>query len=379
MLSDRLWRNLDWVLILTVLAVEAFGLVMIGSATQVFGSLEYGYFYVQRQMIWILLGWGLIAFILTVDYNYLTRFATPLYIFMVLALLAIFIPGVGIEKLGAKRWIGIRDVFELQPSEFAKITLIITLSYHLSRIEKFDRFTDLIPVFLHAGVPMLLIMRQPDLGTSLVFLAIVFAMLFMAGAPLKWLLSVYGGGLAAVIGWIWAHTKYGIWLPLKEYQLNRLLVFINPELDRLGSGYHIIQSKIAVGSGGLFGKGIGLGTQNTLEFLPEQHTDFIFAVIGEELGFIGALLVLCGLLFLLYRAVRIVAQAKDPFGLYLATGVVAMLFFHIFTNVGMTISLMPVTGIPLPFISYGGSSLLTNSVGVGILLNVYMRRKKILF
>ncbi len=200
-----------------------------------------------------------------------------------------------------------------------------------------------------------------------------------AGARLGHMLAIYGGGLACAVGAIAAHFRWGLPLPLKDYQLKRLVVFMNPGVDPLGAGYQLRQSVIAVGSGRLFGKGLFSGTQNQLRFLPFQHTDFIFSVIGEELGFVGGACILILYLLVIWRGVRIAASAKDTFGALLATGVVSMLAFHIIVNIGMTIGVMPVTGIPLPFMSYGGTSLVTNMVGIGILLNVHVRRHRTLF
>jgi rod shape determining protein RodA len=220
------------------------------------------------------------------------------------------------------------------------------------------------------GIPFLLVLKQPDLGTSLVFLAIVFGMMFVAGISLRHLGAIVGAGLVFMPIF---------WHFLKDYQKKRLTVFLDPNVDPLGSGYHIIQSKIAIGSGMLFGKGLFNGTQSQLNFLPENHTDFIFAVIGEELGFVGATIILLLYLVLLYRGIKIAGAARDNFGTLLATGITSMIAFHLLVNVGMTAGIMPVTGIPLPLMSYGVSALTTNLVSIGILLNIYMRRQKILF
>ena len=227
---------------------------------------------------------------------------------------------------------------------------------------------------------MLLILKQPDLGTSLVFLAITFAQLFVAGANRKLLFSLFGGGFFLAVLWITLHLNFPqVWIPLKEYQLNRLIIFLDPWKDMQGAGYHVIQSQIAIGSGGFWGKGLFHGSQNQLNFLPEQHTDFIFSVLGEELGFIGALVLLVLFLALFWQLIRIGQQAKDLFGILLVTGVVAKLAFHMFINIGMTCGIMPVTGIPLPFVSYGGSAMWSNLISIGIALNVYLRRKKLTF
>jgi rod shape determining protein RodA len=223
------------------------------------------------------------------------------------------------------------------------------------------------------------VLKQPDLGTSLAFVAITLGILVAAGAPGRILAPIVVAGLGSVIGAVVAHFRWGLPLPLEDYQLKRLIVFTNPGIDPLGSGYQLRQSIIAIGSGRLVGKGLFAGTQNQLRFLPFQHTDFIFSVIGEELGFIGGIAVLTLYLFVLWRGLRIAAMARDYFGALLSVGVVSMLAFHILINVGMTLGMMPVTGIPLPFMSYGGNSMITNMAAVGLLLNVYMRRHKIVF
>lgn len=258
--------------------------------------------------------------------------------------------------------------------------MVLTLAALLRNREgKLEGWPDLVMPFIHIGLPMLLILKQPDLGTSLVFMAILLGELFMAGAPLKKLAIVYGGGLALVVAAISLHFKFGLPILLQDYQLNRLLVFLNPQADPLGAGYHVIQSTIALGSGGLFGKGLFAGTQNRLNFLPEQHTDFIFSVIAEEMGFIGILALLILFFILIYRGIRIIAQAKDMYGVLVATGVTTTFAFHVLVNVGMTAGIMPVTGIPLPMVSYGGSSMLASFFGIGLLLNVHMRHHKIQF
>lgn len=377
MLEKRLLKNLDFVTIGTVLAIMFFGLVVIRSATLAFtANSPDPYLFVRKQIASIALGWVVAFLILTSDYSGWARYAKFFY-WLNLALLAA-VKVLGYSALGATRWIKLGP-FQFQPSELAKILVIVTLATHLAKQEKVKEWRDFIPPLLHVALPLVLVLIQPDLGTSLVFIAILVGMLFMAGAPVPKLFALIGGGIAAAVGVVLAELKFGLNFPLKEFQLKRLIIFLNPESDRLGDGYHIIQSKIAVGSGGLLGKGLFFGTQNQLNFLPEQHTDFIFSVIGEELGFIGGITLILLFFFLLYRGIRAASQAREQYGTLLATGVVSMLAFHVLTNIGMTIGMMPVTGIPLPFVSYGGSSMLTNSVAIGILLNVYMRRRKILF
>lgn len=378
MLDRRLLRNLDFTLILVVLAIIIFGLVIISSATHVtqadradpFGKVE-------RQVISVILGMMLVGLMLSFNYEDLGRYAKWLYLIN-LGLL-IFVEVKGKVAGGAQSWIEFGPLV-IQPSEIIKISIIISFAHYLTQRQgKLNTFWSLIPCFVHIGIPMLLILLQPDLGTALVFMAIMFGMLFIGGANPWHLLGVITAGLATAFGVLYAHLKYGLKIPLEPYQVKRLTIFLDPYTDPAGAGYHVIQSQIAIGSGGLTGKGLFKGMQNQLNFLPAQHTDFIFSVVGEELGYIGASALLLLFLILLFRGIRIAAQAKDTFGTLLVTGVVSMITFHILVNVGMTISIMPITGIPLPFFSYGGSAMLTNMVSIGIVLNVYMRRQKLLF
>lgn len=368
MLNRRLLRNLDFVVITVTALLILISLIIIGSATHINTPSEDRYWYVQRQGLFAIFNMFVIFIILNMDYKTLSRYASFLYWFNMIMLLAVMF--IGTSALGAQRWIQIGPI-SLQPSEFSKIIMIICLANMLEkRAGQLNSFREIIPVFIYVGVPFLLVMKQPDLGTSLVFLSILFGMIFIAGISIRHLLIIIGAG-AAFMPIFWHF--------LKDYQKMRLTVFLDPNVDPLGSGYHIIQSKIAIGSGMLFGKGLFGGTQSQLNFLPENHTDFIFAVIGEELGFVGAAVVLTLYLILLYRGVKIAAAAKDNFGALLATGITSMLTFHVLVNVGMTAGIMPVTGIPLPLMSYGVSALTTNLVSIGILLNIYMRRQKIMF
>ena len=245
-----------------------------------------------------------------------------------------------------------------------------------------NNLAGMLPCFVFMGVPFILIMLQPDLGTALVYIAITFIMMYVAGANQRVLLFILLGALALIGLVLLLHFQVGLWIPLKDYQLQRLIVFINPYNDGMGgrdAGWNIIQSLVAIGSGGFAGKGLFQGSQVQLNFLPEHHTDFIYAVIGEELGFIGAGLVLVLFGVLLMRAVYIAANSRELYGGLLVTGITAMWLFHIFENIGMCIGMMPVTGIPLPFISYGGSSMLTNLLAVALILSVNVRGKKIVF
>ncbi|MCL0052319.1 rod shape-determining protein RodA [Peptococcaceae bacterium] len=390
MTFGKILNRMDYVLLLTVIVVISFGLVTIASATYAaipvniekegadinWAALKF----VIKQVVWVLIGFGfMFAIIFFTSYESWRKYWKTLYVINLLMLAAVLVVGTTVS--GAQRWISLGS-FVFQPSEFAKIIMIVTFATFLTHRERrLNRLIDLMPAFVFVGLPILLILIQPDLGTSLVFLAIMLGMLFMAGANPKLLAGLIGGSMLIGGGWLYAYFKYPdkIWIPLHDYQIDRLTIFIDPYRDPLGDGYHIIQSQIAIGSGGIAGKGLFNGTQNQLNFLPEQHTDFIFSVVGEEFGFIGSIVLLLLFFIIIYRGIRIAYLSKDTFGTLLAIGIVSMLIFHVLVNIGMTIGIMPVTGLPLPFFSYGGSSMLTNLIAVGILQNIYSRREKLIF
>jgi rod shape determining protein RodA len=364
----RIFRNFDFLLLFTAGAIMMVSLIVISSATLVNPTGDPNYF-VKRQAVRFAIGLVVMLVVVSIDYTQFYRFSSYLYVFNLGLLLAVFF--VGREGGGAQRWIDLK-VFDLQPSEFAKVIIIISLARHLvSREGNFDSIFSIIPSFMHVALPMALIFLQPDLGTSLVFIAILYGMLFIAGARVRHLLlyAVVGIGVGFPI----------LWSKLKLYQKMRLTVFINPESDPLVYGYQLIQSMIAIGSGGLRGKGLFEGTQSQLEFLPAQHTDFIFSVLAEEMGFIGGVVLLLLFLLLIYRVIRTASLARDTFGALICIGVASMLTFQVLVNIGMTISIMPVTGLPLPFMSYGGSQVLANLIALGLVLNIGMRRHKLMF
>ena len=367
-LSKRLLRRTDLTLIVAAVAIVIMSLVIIGSATHVNTPSEERYWFVQRQGISIVIDIALAAFLMNFDYKILQRYGNHFYVFNLILLILVML--VGQTALGAQRWIALGPI-SIQPSEFSKLIMIIALAAMLEkRGGKINTITDLAPVAAYVGVPFLLVLKQPDLGTSLVFLAIFFGMVFVAGVRLRLLLGIFGAGLAAMPV---------LWHFLKDYQKMRIMVFMDPNVDPLGAGYHIIQSKIAIGSGMLFGKGLFGGTQSQLNFLPENHTDFIFSVVGEELGFVGCAILLLLYLVVLWRGIRIAQDASDMFGRLLAVGITSMIAFHVLINVGMTMGIMPVTGIPLPLMSYGVCSLTTNIMAIALLLNIQLRRQKLLF
>ncbi len=317
-------------------------------------------------------GLGLAAMVILTlfDYEQYEFLVKYIYAANVLLLILVLILGTA-GTWGAKSWIRIGPV-GIQPTEFAKVAFIITFSYHLTAVkDRINKLRTLLGLLLHVGVIIGLILLQPDLGSSLVFVFIFLVMVFVAGISYKYVFAVIGAG--AVL------APLAYFFVLSDYQQKRIQVFFNPELDSLGSGYNVIQSKIAVGSGQLFGKGLLHGTQNQMGFLPTKSTDFIFSVIAEELGFIGAVAALVLLFAIIFRCIRAAKNANSQFGQFICTGVAAMLIFHTFENAGMCIGLTPVTGIPLPFFSYGGTSLLTNMAAVALVLSVTLRSRKKLF
>jgi rod shape determining protein RodA len=362
--SGRFFRNVDVLLLLSTVALVGFGLVMVYSSTHVSSR---PFLFVRSQALHLAVGLAVAGLILAFDYRAFAASAKAMYVVNLLLLAAVLV--IGRTSLGAQRWISLGPLGQFQPSEIAKLVVVITLAKHLTdRPAPYHSVWSLLPFLGHVSIPMLLIFKQPDLGTAMVYGAIFTGMLYAAGARRRDLATL--GAAALVLIPI-------LWRFLKEYQRRRLLAFVHPNLDPLGSGYGIIQSKIAVGSGLAWGKGLFLGTQGVLRFVPEHHTDFIFSVIGEELGFIGAMALLGLFLLWVYRGLRIAAVARDRFGALVAVGIVSMVAFHVFVNIGMTVGIMPITGIPLPFISYGGSALMTMVWATALLLNIGMRHQRV--
>jgi rod shape determining protein RodA len=372
----KLLKSLDYTLLGAVGLILVMSLFVLKSAT-VNASEIYRINFVYRQIAWILIGTVAFFVVLFIDCSKLAKYGVWIYALNILMLVAVLV--LGKEAKGAQAWIPIGP-FKFQPAEVVKALLILGLAQFLvPRIGKLNTLKDLLPVFIYVGIPLLLILKQPDLGTGLVYVAIMFGMLLAAGAPPFLLFLLVATGVGAVVFAIYGHYTWGWWLPLKDYQLMRLIVFVNPMIDPRGWGWNVIQSQIAVGSGGLFGKGWGQGSQNIGDFLPEQWTDFIFPVLAEEFGFVGSVLLLCLFFVVIYRGIKIAGKAKDAYGSLVAIGVCSMFAFHILQNVGMSIGIMPITGIPLPFVSYGGSSLLANMIALGLLMNVTVHHDRILF
>lgn len=363
MFDRRLVQQFDWGLMLLTLIVCAIGLMTLHSAVS--AGLDGGdRSFFMKQMIWY--GAGLVAMtaIIVFDYRQIDRWSYFIYggILMLLVFVLFFGKLVG----GSRRWLVFGPV-SIQPSELAKIAVIIILSRYYSRRVKPEGFSlrELIYPALFALIPFILIVKQPDLGTGLTVLLISGSITLFVKIERRTLLFL------GVIGSI---TMPLVWFFLKEYQQQRILTFLDPNRDPLGAGYHIIQSKIAIGSGMVAGKGFLKGTQNTLSFLPEQHTDFIFSVLAEEWGFIGASLSVFFFLVLIIWGLNIAYRCKDPFGTILSFGVVTLIFWQAFINLGMVMGLLPVVGMPLPLISYGGSSVLTVMICIGMLMNISMRQ-----
>jgi rod shape determining protein RodA len=328
-----------------------------------------GQYYLKRHIINILIGLVLAYGVTVIDYRLLRAYTPFLWGAGVLGLVIVLIPGLGAEINGAKAWIALPGGFQIQPAELAKIAIIIGMSMILSeRTHDSDgpTSTDVLQSLAVAAIPVLLIILQPDMGTVLIISAAVVTIIAVSGSPARW---VAGLLLLAVLGGFVA-VKAGV---ISEYQVNRLQTFVDPNADTQGAGYQLRQARITVGSGGLIGTGLFNGPQTNGRFVPEQQTDFIFTVAGEELGFIGSGAILILYLIVLMRGFSIARRTNDPFGRLVCTGVIAWFAFQIFENIGMTMGLMPMTGVPLPFISYGGSSMFATLIGVGLLQNVHAR------
>jgi len=361
-MKRSLGKDFDYRLLLLAVIICLIGLILLYSASYQ-RSLVSGVSFVVRQMIWVVIGLSALLIIANINYRKLVETSYILYAINLLFLVLVLF--LGKVQLGAQRWLQLGN-FVFQPSELAKVIIILVLAKYLGERDSRHQQTKKILVSLGiVAVPLILILKQPDLGTATVFLPILFCMLYVWGAHLKYLLGLAGIGLVC---------SPFLWHFLRDYQRQRLLVFLNPNIDPLGAGYTVIQSKIAIGSGGFLGKGWLAGTQNQLNFLPEHHTDFIFSVLGEEWGFLGSIVLILLYLFLINQGLKIAGQTKDVSGKLLAVGVTAMLSFQIIVNIGMSIGLMPITGLTLPLVSYGGSSLLMTMISIGILLSIKMRR-----
>ena len=367
-ISDRRRNTPDRVLFVTFLALSMLGLLMIYSATRV--ALERdnlpASFSMERQMIFVAAGLILFVALSFVDYRELGQLSHVIYLGMVALLALVFLfPAVK----GAQRWFDL-GYFQLQPSEFSKTACVLALAAVLGRPQVKLRWGRIWQALAVISVPGILIFLQPDLGTMLVFAFLTIVMLFGAGISGRQILVLSGLGVAALV----AVVQLGA---LRDYQVDRIRVLMDPTIDPTGIGWNLRQSKLAVGSGQLTGKGLFQGQQTNFQYVPEQGTDFIFTAVGEQLGFVGGILVIAAFLVLVWRLLVIAANARDRFGALVALGIAAMFVFHVFVNIGMTIGIMPVTGLPLPFLSAGGSSFLNFSIALGIANSIWLRRSPV--
>ena len=370
---DSPLRRLDWLLVVAATSLGVLGAVLVWSATRTRLEAAGGdpQAFLKRHVLNLMIGLALGAVAALVDYRMLRAYAPIVYVASCLGLVAVLTP-LGSVINGSRSWIEVGAGFQIQPSEFAKVALVVGMAMILG--EKRDgeddpRDSDVVLVLALAAVPMGLIMLQPDLGTMMVFVFTILGVLAVSGAPARWIAGLVILGVSAG----WAILHYNL---LQDYQVARFTAFTNPGENLSTAGYNVNQARIAIGSGGFRGTGLFKGTQTTGQFVPEQQTDFVFTVAGEELGFIGAGLILLLLAIVLWRGIRIASSAGDAFGTLVASGVVSWFAFQSFVNVGMTLGIMPVTGLPLPFVSYGGSSMFATMIAIGLLCNVHMRSRE---
>lgn len=361
----RVLQVVNLPLMLPVLALIVYGTVMIWSATS---GMARGDAMIRRHVMGLAIGLVPFAIAWIVDYRRLLGWLGPLWWGTLFLVISPRIPGLGDTAKGATSWLEVAGIRLFQPSEPAKLLFIIVMAAAVSRYRgQISAPADVLRIAAYMAGPLALILLQPDLGTGLVFVAIAMGMFLVGGMRPRWF------AVFALVGILAVSTVLGFGL-LAEYQENRLLVFVDPDRDPRGAGYNLAQSKIAIGAGGLLGNGLTSGTQGNLNFLPERHTDFIFSVLGEELGFVGALGLLALYLGLLLAALEVAASSKDLYGALIVVGVMSMWTFQILVNIGMTVGMMPITGIPLPFMSFGSSFMVTNLAATGMLLSVWSRR-----
>ena len=356
--SQRFWQ-LNWILILLICAIASIGFAMLYSA----GNGSYTP-WAERQMVRFAVGMGLMLAIALTDIRFWLRYAYAFYAIALILLIAVEFAGTA--GMGAQRWISL-NFFNLQPSELMKIALVLSLAryFHRLSLEDVTRPTRLLFPILLVAAPTALVLRQPDLGTSLLLLIGGAAIFFLAGVRIWKFILIALIGLASIpVGWSMLHN----------YQKNRIMTFLSPESDPLGSGYHILQSKIALGSGGVFGNGFLQGTQSHLRFLPEMQTDFIFTMYAEEFGLVGSLFLIALYAAIMIYGFAIAMRSRSHFGRLVAMGIITTFFLYIFMNIAMVMGLIPVVGVPLPLISYGGTAMMTVLIGFGLLMNVYIHR-----
>ena len=364
--NKKAFKKFDYTLFITTVILCVFGLIMLYSATLSFNTLSY----IKSQSIATAIGFVILILLVLLDYQFLGKIYIPIYLVCNLILVAVLIFGFGEDQWGARSWLKIGPVV-FQPSEFVKVGLIISLSKFIDdRKEIINEPVTLLKILAFAFLPILLILRQPDAGTAMVFVFFVAIMLFSAGIQWKYI------GYALLTGLL---SLPVLWFRLDVYQKDRIFNFLNPERDASNTGYQAMQSKIAIGSGKVFGRGLFQGVQTQFQYIPVKESDFIFAVIAEELGFMGGLGLIILYFVFLNRFVQIAKNSTDLFGSLMVVGFTAIFIFHIFENIAMNIGLMPITGIPLPFISHGGTFQLINLICVGIALSVGVHREELTF
>lgn len=362
-INKKIFKNMDYGILFCVIVVVIIGIITIGSATSI-SSSSFKY-----QIAWFIISIPIVFALLLIDYNTIGGYYKVIYFASIVLLVLVLL--VGSVRNGAKSWLGIGP-FGGQPAEFAKLATIIALSKIMEDMENINTFKNLSKIAIYILIPMVLIQLQPDAGTNMIFAVTMLGILFVAGLDLKFIYGTVITGIVSV-AILW---KFNI---LDAYQKNRVLVFLKPELDKLGNGYNAIMAKMAVGSGMFFGLGWNKGNLAGGNFIPESHTDFIFSVFAEEWGFLGIIVLLALYFNIIIKSIKIARTSKDKFGSYMVIGILTMITFQILQNIGMDIGLMPITGITLPLMSYGGSSLLTNLVSIALILNVSARRQKIDF
>lgn len=362
------FRHLDPTLLIITLILAAYGALMVYSATagkQETAGLDPSSF-LNRQLFYITIGFALLLMVSFFDYRHIRSLTPVIYGGSVLTLILV-LTGMGEVRNGTRGWFDL-GVYDLQPAEIAKVVVILAVAAFLAERKADLSGVDVTLVVAIAGLPSLLIFVQPDLGTMMVFVFVTLALLVVGGAKLRHFLALFGLGLVGLVVVFQANL-------IQDYQVERLTSFLDATPDVQSEGYNQAQSLIAIGSGGVRGKGFrSPNTQTSLDFVPEQHTDFIFTAVGEQLGFLGSAGLLLMFALLIWRALRIATLSRDLFGTLVACGIAAMWAFHVFLNMGMTMGIMPITGVPLPFMSFGGSAMLANFVAVGLLLNIHMRR-----
>lgn len=360
----RFFKNFDFVLLGATLLLVALGLVTLFSATTEFSLSSIA----VKQSINAAIGLVILLVLSRMDYRLLKSYTGIMYIAVIGMLISVRI--IGFSAKGAERWIDL-GFTQLQPATLSFLIMVIILAkYFADNYEEMNQLKPIIKSAIYAGIPAFLVAIQPNLSSAILIIFIWAVMLLISNAKRIYIVTL---GALTLLG------MPLLWLVMRDYQKERVLTFLNPAADPMGAGWNVNQAMIAIGSGQLWGRGLGHGTQSQLNYIPEKHTDFIFAMIAEEMGFVGVCILLALFLIVMYRGVRITLLARDFFGTYLAIGIITMYFIHIFINVGMNMGIMPVTGIPLPFISYGGTAIIVNLAGIGLLLSIYRRYRKIDF